>query len=602
VPRRDPTEPPADAPPDAPVAGRAPDGTADFPPELQPLAGRYTLLRELGRGGMAVVYHARERTAHGGAADLPPGREVAIKVVSPRYTGDAEAVRRFEREARTVAGLDHPNIVRVLGIEALDEGAVAIVTRYVPGETLRDALRAEGGPIAFGRAARVLRDLAAALAHAHARRVVHRDVKPENVFLEDGTGRALLADFGIARRLDGDSPLTIDGSAFGTPTYMAPEQITGRAVDERSDVYALGLVGWEMLAGRRPWQGETLYAVLHRQQHDELPDLALLRPDIPAYLLAAIEGALAKDPAGRWRDGAEFLTRLTPEPVALPALPAGSGEADGGASQTMRMTPEATQAVAVPRDAERSVVGARPARARRQALVAALAAAVGLGGLLVARQYAESSRRAQDAAVTGVTDAQLDSLLRAAAAAAPGTAIPAPAAAPGRSAAPAPRAPAARRPTPPPRRTGAAAAAAPAAAPAASPAAAPPAAGSEVRVVAGEDTDDARCRSPAADDQRACLLAAIERTDDGLTRDYQALIAELRRRAGGAREPQTVASQRAEQRSWIDARDRQCRAALAGRDGALWGAARAPCFAALSERRATELRGRLARIVAGDSS
>jgi serine/threonine protein kinase len=188
----------------------------------------------------------------------------------------------------------------------------------------------------------ILRDLAAALAYAHARRIVHRDVKPENAFLEAGTGRALLADFGIARPLDVDSALTADGSAFGTPAYMAPEQIAGRPVDERTDVYALGLVGWEMLAGRRPWQGETLYAVLHRQQHEELPDLALLRPDIPAYLLAAVQGALAKDPAGRWRDGAEFLRRLSPMPVTLPALadPEGDDETLGG-GRTMRVTPAA---------------------------------------------------------------------------------------------------------------------------------------------------------------------------------------------------------------------------------------------------------------------
>jgi uncharacterized protein YecT (DUF1311 family) len=572
----------------------------DLSPELRPLLARYEIFGELGRGGMAVVYHGRERRT-----DALPAREVAIKVVSHRYTGDADAARRFAREAQTVAGLEHPNIVRTLAIEALGDDAAAIVSRYVPGETLRAALRAAGGPVDYGRAVTILRDLAAALAYAHARRIVHRDVKPENAFLEAGTGRALLADFGIARPLDVDSALTADGSAFGTPAYMAPEQIAGRPVDERTDVYALGLVGWEMLAGRRPWQGETLYAVLHRQQHEELPDLALLRPDIPAYLLAALQGALAKDPAGRWRDGAEFLRRLSPMPVTLPALadPEGDDETLGG-GQTMRVTPAAgvdewaapadeTDAGGVPRHRRR---GLPAGAARRLAAAAAVVGALGVGGVLLARRQADAARRAQDAAVTGVSDAELDSLLREAAVRAR-----------------APSGPGVRSPpipvAAPPRRTSAlpaGAAAAPAAAPAAARAAQRAPRGVDVAASgapgpiasaatgAGDVTGDARCRSAASADQRACLMAALDRADVGLTRDYQALIAELRRQAGGEREPAPVRALRAEQRAWIDARDRRCRDALSGREGALWGAARAPCFAALSERRAAELRARLA--------
>jgi hypothetical protein len=295
---------------------------------------------------------------------------------------------------------------------------VAIVTRYVPGGTLRAALRDADGPFDFATAAGVLRDLAAALAHAHTRRLVHRDVKPENVFIERPSGRALLADFGIARPLDVDSPLTVDGSALGTPTYMAPEQITGRPIDERTDVYALGLVGWEMLAGRRPWHGETLYSVLHRQQHDELPDLALLRPDIPAYLLAAVRGALAKNPDGRWRDGPEFLERLTPAPVALPAAPDLPDDASVvRADQTVRLAPTTTQPIDVGR--AKSTGTRRLARRRRLAAAAAAVAVLGIGGAVVAQRQSAAAQRARDAAVTGVSDAQLDSLLRAAAAAAP---------------------------------------------------------------------------------------------------------------------------------------------------------------------------------------
>jgi uncharacterized protein YecT (DUF1311 family) len=656
---------PASGPAGSPLAAPAPAvpaagppaaaaASATDPPELRPLAGRYTLLGELGRGGMAVVYRAREV---GGAE-----RDVAIKVVSRRYAGDDEAVRRFEREARTVAGLDHPNIVGTLAIEPLADDAVAIVTHYVPGVTLRGALREAGGPLDFSRVTAVLRDLAGALAYAHARRIVHRDVKPENVFLEAGTGRALLADFGIARPLDVDSPLTVDGAALGTPTYMAPEQITGRGVDERTDVYALGLVGWEMLAGRRPWQGETLYAVLHRQQHDELPDIALLRPDIPAYLLAAVRGALAKQPSGRWRDGAEFLARLTPAPVALPAVPDATEHETLRADQTMRVTPPqgvavgaggrgATGAATEParwRDVPPRRAPRPPGRRGRWVTAAAAAvAALALAGAALARRQADDARRADDAAVTGVTDAQLDSLLRAAAAAAPlpGRGDPRPAARRPLPTGPPVQAPAGsgrRAPAPPPRptsdgaRRGAgtawasrdgpapAGAARPADVAAADPPApegpvtdGPPAAATPTGPTAAGATaagataagapsvatraalgvaDDARCASPASADQRACLMTALDRFDVPLTRDYQALIAVLRRRAGGAREPASVAALRAEQRAWLDARDRQCRTALAGREGPLWGAARAPCFAALSDRRAAELRARTARV------
>ncbi|HEX5581658.1 MAG TPA: serine/threonine-protein kinase, partial [Gemmatimonadaceae bacterium] len=278
---------------------------------LAALGARYDVERELGRGGMAVVYLARERQG---------GRRVAIKLISARYSGDAEAVHRFAREARTAAALQHPNIVRTLAIEELGAGdALAIVTAFVPGDTLRDVL-ASAGAFSFDRAASVLRDVAAALAHAHEMRIVHRDVKPENIFLVGDPGRALLADFGIARELDSDTLLTVDGSAIGTPMYMSPEQVDGLPVDGRTDIYSLGLVGWEMLTGERPWQGETLYAVLHKQKHERLPGLAELRPDIPAYLLTAIEGALEKDPARRWQSASEMLRRLTPAPARLPRV------------------------------------------------------------------------------------------------------------------------------------------------------------------------------------------------------------------------------------------------------------------------------------------
>ena len=201
-----------------------------FPPSAERLRERYEPLSVLGRGGMAVVWLARERAS---------GALVAIKLIAPRHGTDEDALRRFAREAGVVARLRHPNLVRTLAVERLDAGGLAIVHAYVHGRTLRAALRAEGA-FAPERAARVLRDVAAGLAHAHAARVVHRDVKPENVFLEDVSDRALLADFGIARPLEPDAALTMDGASLGTPQYMAPEQILGSAVDERADGVALG--------------------------------------------------------------------------------------------------------------------------------------------------------------------------------------------------------------------------------------------------------------------------------------------------------------------------------------------------------------------------
>lgn len=261
---------------------------------------------------MGIVYLARERV---GGRDA---RLVAIKLTSGALPTDPDTARRFEREARIAAALDHPNIVPTLAIEETSDGELAIVSAYVPGRTLRATLREEGR-LDFERCASILRDLAAALAYAHHMRVVHRDVKPENVFLEASSGRALLTDFGISRRLGTDTPPTMDGGTVGTPYYMAPEQAAATPVDERADVYALGLVGWEMLAGAKPWSGESLYSVLHKQQHETLPSLASLRPHVPAYLLFAIERAIAKRPEDRWRDGEDLLRALTPSPASLPA-------------------------------------------------------------------------------------------------------------------------------------------------------------------------------------------------------------------------------------------------------------------------------------------
>ena len=270
--------------------------------EVHDLEDAYTLLSELGRGGSAIVYRARDRALH---------REVAIKVVRPRHgMSDEEALARLAREARTVARLQHPNIVTVYAVSRLRGGGLALVMQLIPGRTLKQAI-ADDGPFDAERAERVLKDVAEALAYAHANGVVHRDVKPENIFLDSGTGRALLSDFGIAHSTEFDSRLTMDGAAIGTPSYMAPEQIDGAPPNARSDLYSLGLVAWEMLSGERPWEGEALYSVIFKQKNEELPAIDELRPGVvPPRLQYIIERMLQKRASARWAGADGLLSAL----------------------------------------------------------------------------------------------------------------------------------------------------------------------------------------------------------------------------------------------------------------------------------------------------
>jgi len=306
----------------------------DFPSDLRSLESEYELVRELGQGGMAAVYLARHR-----ASD----RVVAIKAVRARYLDDPDAIKRFAREARTVAKLDHPNIVRTEAIRQIDDRAVAIIMEHIPGGTVRDRLR-EFGSLGAEDAEWILRDAANALGYAHRQGIVHRDVKPENIFLDATRRRALLSDFGIARTIDTESGITLLGAALGTPQYMSPEQIDGEQVDGRSDIYSLGVLGWELLTGRRPWAGESLYGVIYKQKHEDLARITSLRPRVPANLLFAIEGALLKDKARRWQTIDEFLDQLTYNPPPLLAQTYPPGSAKGEYAPTVQFRPAAQRA------------------------------------------------------------------------------------------------------------------------------------------------------------------------------------------------------------------------------------------------------------------
>ena len=264
----------------------------------------FEIVGELGRGGTSVVYHGWDRGL---------GREVAIKVMQAHFGADPETALRFALEARLLASLRHPNIVSAFAVKQLPTG-IALVMEYVRGRTLREVIQQEGR-LAPERVERILRHIASALGAAHQHGIVHRDVKPDNIFLEESTGRALLADFGIAVNLENPSGLTMLGSALGTPNYMSPEQIDGGGIDGRSDLYSLALIGWEMLTGEKPWEGVSLYSVIYKQKHEKLPTLRRLRTDVPVQLARAIEGALAKDPAARWASADDFVAQFGPQPM-----------------------------------------------------------------------------------------------------------------------------------------------------------------------------------------------------------------------------------------------------------------------------------------------
>ena len=248
------------------------------------------------------------------AEDLRHGRKVAIKVLLPELASDASIVERFAREARTAAALDHPGIVRIHE-EGSGRGLHWFVMQYVEGRSLQQLLL-DRPRASFRFAERVLREAAAALAHAHRHGVVHRDVKPENIIV-DGSGRVMLADFGISK-LSKAAPsgattmvkLTETGGIIGTPHYMAPEHALGQAVDGRTDQYALAVVGFQMLAGQLPFDDETPPAIIHLHINTAAPRLSSLRTDVPPHLSGAIARAMSKAPENRFQTMEEFASAV----------------------------------------------------------------------------------------------------------------------------------------------------------------------------------------------------------------------------------------------------------------------------------------------------
>jgi hypothetical protein len=265
---------------------------------------QYVIERRVGSGGMAVVFSARDESL---------GRTVALKVLSPTLAHDEEFRRRFLRESRTVAAVEESHIVPVYGAGESD-GVLYLATRFVPGGDLGTLLRHEGGPLAPGRAATLIAQVAAALDAAHHAGLVHRDVKPANVLIDSTPGRpehAYLSDFGLSKAASSATGITATGMFLGTPDYCAPEQITGQPpVSARSDQYSLACVAFSLLTGTVPYaRGETI-ATLFAHVQDPVPSVVATRPGLAAAADAVMARAMAKDPAARYGSCGEFAAAL----------------------------------------------------------------------------------------------------------------------------------------------------------------------------------------------------------------------------------------------------------------------------------------------------
>jgi tRNA A-37 threonylcarbamoyl transferase component Bud32 len=287
------------------------------------LSGRYRLDAQIGAGGMSTVYRA---------FDVNLERQVAIKLLHREMSADSDQLERFRREARAVAQLSHPHIVGVIDAGE-DEARPYIVFEYVEGETLKDRIR-ELGRLPVDESIAYAIEIARALGCAHSHGIVHRDVKPQNVLIDE-EGSAKVTDFGIARSLKDDG-LTADGRVLGTTDYVSPEQALGHDVNGQSDIYSLGIVLFEMLTGEVPFGGENQIAVAMKHVREDLPDIQIRRPEVSATLAAVLDRMTDKDLAHRYRDVPSLVADLE-EALAIEA--ARSGTSTGEATAVIRTLP-----------------------------------------------------------------------------------------------------------------------------------------------------------------------------------------------------------------------------------------------------------------------
>jgi tRNA A-37 threonylcarbamoyl transferase component Bud32 len=340
------------------------------------LSGRYRIEHHLARGGMAEVYMAEDQLL---------SRTVAVKVLFPELAQDDQFVERFRREARAAASLNHHNIVSVYDFGE-DESSWFIVMEYVNGPTLRDIIR-DDGAMDPAKAADIGAEVAAALAAAHAQGIVHRDVKPANVLIAAAGGTVKVADFGIARAANARQGLTMPGTVLGTATYLSPEQAQGHPVDHRTDIYSLGMVLYEMLAGRPPFKGDSPVAVAYQSVRDTPPPPSTHNSRVTPALDAVVMKAMAKDPAGRQQSAEELRSELLAagravgDPDATVAVvPPLAGEATtvvaAGPSTSILPPPAPLEPMEPAGPVRRPVADAVPAsvyRRRRAAVIGGLA-------------------------------------------------------------------------------------------------------------------------------------------------------------------------------------------------------------------------------------
>jgi tRNA A-37 threonylcarbamoyl transferase component Bud32 len=357
------------------MATRTPGGTPSPPVRSttrqllrDATSGEYEVHEELGRGGMATVFRARE---------IALDRNVAIKVLDRHVLRGEDMADRFKLEARTVAKLHHPNIVPIHAVRE-SESALFFVMKYIDGRSL-DAVLASRGPLPVAWVRTVLAGVGGALAYAHRLGVIHRDVKPSNVMI-DADGEPVVADFGIAK-VAASTGLTVTGATIGTPAYMSPEQCAGGEITGASDQYSLGVVAFEMLAGRLPFEADSAVRLMYMHCHEPAPSLTDFRPDCPPDLASAISRMLAKDPLQRWPSLDAAVTSLAgPQVGALSRSDVGTHV-------------ERSAAAGAPRSLHEDESGDHPGRAlrfgARGGVTAWAGVALAIGALATLRLWSE---------------------------------------------------------------------------------------------------------------------------------------------------------------------------------------------------------------------
>ena len=327
--------------------------------------GRYQVLDMLGRGGMGAVFLAK---------DLRLDRQVAIKVLLPEVADEPGFVGRFEREARIAARLDHNNIIPIYEVEQVGDFHY-FVMKYVAGKSLEDMLTGEPLPVAQAR--EILWQAAQGLGHAHQRGVIHRDVKPPNIMVEEGDGRVIITDFGISKAVQSDTRYTSTGQMLGTPCYLSPEQAQGHELDARSDQYSLAVLGYQMFVGRLPLVANTAHVLLYKHIYEVPVPAQTARREVPPEISRALQRALAKKPEQRFDSMATFARAIYPERAIR------EGDVPEGAVQATRRTP--------PR--------------RQTALIATVVAVLAIGGIaVVALRGGSGEKPSPPAAVPLSTD------------------------------------------------------------------------------------------------------------------------------------------------------------------------------------------------------